>query len=47
MMATLLFAFKGGFWLIFLLGYSTSVAVGVGFIALAGVAAEFEVVMSY
>jgi len=44
-MATLPFALVGGFWLIFLLGYNMSVAVGVGFIALAGVAAEFGVVM--
>ncbi|MDM8559577.1 CusA/CzcA family heavy metal efflux RND transporter [Candidatus Parabeggiatoa sp. HSG14] len=42
---TLPFALVGGFWLIFLLGYNMSVAVGVGFIALAGVAAEFGVVM--
>ncbi|MFM1891644.1 MAG: hypothetical protein RLZ44_721, partial [Pseudomonadota bacterium] len=44
-MAALPFALVGGFWLIFLLGYNLSVAVGVGFIALAGVAAEFGVVM--
>ena len=44
-MATLPFALVGGFWLIFILGYNMSVAVGVGFIALAGVAAEFGVVM--
>ena len=44
-MASLPFALVGGFWLIFLLGYNLSVAVGVGFIALAGVAAEFGVVM--
>jgi Cu(I)/Ag(I) efflux system membrane protein CusA/SilA len=35
----------GGFWLLYLLGYQMSVAVGVGLIALAGVAAEFGVVM--
>jgi len=35
----------GGFWLTYWLGYNLSVAVGVGFIALAGVAAEFGVVM--
>jgi Cu(I)/Ag(I) efflux system membrane protein CusA/SilA len=35
----------GGLWLIWLLGYNLSVAVAVGFIALAGVAAEFGVVM--
>jgi copper/silver efflux system protein len=39
------FALVGGFWLIYLLGYNLSVAVAVGFIALAGVAAEFGVVM--
>ncbi len=44
-MASLPFALVGGFWLIYLLGYNLSVAVGVGFIALAGVAAEFGVVM--
>ena len=44
-MATLPFALVGGVWLVFLLGYNLSVAVAVGFIALAGVAAEFGVVM--
>jgi Cu(I)/Ag(I) efflux system membrane protein CusA/SilA len=44
-MASLPFALVGGFWLIFLLDHNLSVAVGVGFIALAGVAAEFGVVM--
>ncbi len=44
-MATLPFALTGGFWLLYLLGYHQSVATGVGFIALAGVAAEFGVVM--
>ena len=44
-MLTLPFALIGGFWLIYLLGYNLSVAVAVGFIALAGVAAEFGVVM--
>ena len=44
-MATLPFALVGGFWLIWLLGFNTSVAVWVGFIALAGVAAELGVVM--
>ncbi len=39
------FALTGGFWLMELLGYNMSVAVGVGFIALAGVAAETGVVM--
>jgi len=44
-MATLPFALTGGFWLLYLLGYNQSVASAVGFIALAGVAAEFGVVM--
>jgi Cu(I)/Ag(I) efflux system membrane protein CusA/SilA len=44
-MATLPFALIGGFWLLWALDYHLSVAVGVGFIALAGVAAEFGVVM--
>ena len=44
-MLTLPFALVGGFWFIWLLGYNTSVAVWVGFIALAGVAAETGVVM--
>ncbi len=44
-MATLPFALIGGFWLCFLLGYSMSVATATGFIALAGVAAEFGVIM--
>ncbi|MGH8530758.1 MAG: efflux RND transporter permease subunit [Nevskiales bacterium] len=44
-MATLPFALIGGFWLIYLLGHNLSVASVVGFIALAGVAAEFGVVM--
>ncbi len=44
-MLSLPFALVGGFWLIFLLDYNLSVAVGVGFIALAGVATEFGVVM--
>jgi Cu(I)/Ag(I) efflux system membrane protein CusA/SilA len=39
------FALVGGYWLLWLLGYSTSVATAVGFIALAGVSAEFGVVM--
>jgi Cu(I)/Ag(I) efflux system membrane protein CusA/SilA len=39
------FALVGGIWLLYLLGYNTSVAVWVGFIALAGVAAETGVVM--
>ena len=44
-MATLPFALTGGFWALYLLGYHQSVATGVGFIALAGVSAEFGVVM--
>ncbi|BBJ23851.1 efflux RND transporter permease subunit [Candidatus Nitrotoga sp. AM1P] len=39
------FSLIGGFWLVYALGYNLSVAVAVGFIALAGVAAEFGVVM--
>jgi Cu(I)/Ag(I) efflux system membrane protein CusA/SilA len=44
-MATLPFALTGGVWFLYLLGYHMSVATGVGFIALAGVAAEFGVIM--
>ena len=44
-MATLPFALTGGVWMLYLLGYNQSVATGVGFIALAGVSAEFGVVM--
>ena len=44
-MATLPFALTGGFWLLYLLGFNQSVATAVGFIALAGVSAEFGVVM--
>jgi len=44
-MASIPFALVGGFWLIYLLGHAMSVASAVGFIALAGVAAEFGVVM--
>jgi Cu(I)/Ag(I) efflux system membrane protein CusA/SilA len=39
------FALAGGFWLIWFLGHAMSVASAIGFIALAGVAAEFGVVM--
>ncbi|NOU21336.1 MAG: efflux RND transporter permease subunit [Methyloglobulus sp.] len=39
------FALIGGIWLLWFLDYNVSVAVGVGFIALAGVAAETGVVM--
>ncbi|MDH3209197.1 MAG: CusA/CzcA family heavy metal efflux RND transporter, partial [Burkholderiaceae bacterium] len=44
-MATLPFALVGGFWLLYLLDYNLSIAGAVGFIALAGVAAEFGVIM--
>ena len=44
-LATVPFAVVGGFWLIWLLGHEVSIATAVGFIALAGVAAEFGVVM--
>ena len=44
-MATLPFALTGGIWLLYLMDYNLSVATGVGFIALAGVAAEFGVIM--
>jgi Cu(I)/Ag(I) efflux system membrane protein CusA/SilA len=44
-MGTLPMALIGGFWLLYLLGYELSVAVGVGFIALAGVAVEIGVIM--
>jgi copper/silver efflux system protein len=44
-MATLPFALVGGVWLLWALGHQLSVASAVGFIALAGVAAEFGVIM--
>jgi len=44
-MATLPFALVGGIWLLYLIGYNLSVAGAVGFIALAGVSAEFGVIM--
>jgi len=44
-MAAVPFSLIGGCWLIWILGHSISVATVVGFIALAGVAAEFGVVM--
>ncbi|MBZ7404913.1 efflux RND transporter permease subunit [Klebsiella grimontii] len=44
-MGTLPFSLVGGVWLLWLLGYNLSVAAAVGFIALAGVAAEFGVIM--
>ena len=42
---TLPLALAGGIWLLYLLDYNLSVAVGVGFIALAGVSVEIGVVM--
>jgi Cu(I)/Ag(I) efflux system membrane protein CusA/SilA len=45
LVATLPLALVGGVWLLWLLGYNLSVAVAVGFIALAGVAVETAVVM--
>ncbi len=44
-MMTLPFALVGGIWLLYLLNYNLSVAGAVGFIALAGVSAEFGVIM--
>jgi Cu(I)/Ag(I) efflux system membrane protein CusA/SilA len=44
-MLSLPFALVGGFWLLWWLGFNLSVAVAVGFIALAGVAAQTGVVM--
>lgn len=44
-MLSLPFALAGGFWLMYLMGFNLSVAAAVGFIALAGVAAETGVVM--
>jgi Cu(I)/Ag(I) efflux system membrane protein CusA/SilA len=44
-MLSLPFALVGGFWLMYWMGFNMSVAVAVGFIALAGVAAETGVVM--
>jgi copper/silver efflux system protein len=45
LMTTLPFALIGGVWLLYLLDYHLSVASGVDFIALAGLAAEIAVVM--
>ncbi|RJF91630.1 efflux RND transporter permease subunit [Noviherbaspirillum saxi] len=45
LMLTVPFALIGGFWFIWGLGHAVSVATAVGFIALAGLAAEFGVVM--
>jgi copper/silver efflux system protein len=44
-MGTLPFALTGGIWFLYIKDYNISIATGVGFIALAGVAAEFGVVM--
>ena len=44
-MLSLPFALVGGIWLLYLLDYNLSVAVGVGFIALFGIAAEIGVIM--
>lgn len=44
-LATVPLALAGGLWLLFLLDYDMSIAVGVGFIALAGIAIETAVVM--
>ncbi len=44
-MSTLPFALVGGIWLLYLLGHDLSIASAIGFIALAGVAAEFGVIM--
>jgi Cu(I)/Ag(I) efflux system membrane protein CusA/SilA len=44
-LGTLPFALVGAVWFMYLLGYNFSVAVGVGFIALAGVAVEIGVIM--
>ncbi|WP_194725317.1 efflux RND transporter permease subunit [Noviherbaspirillum malthae] len=45
LMLTVPFALIGGFWFVWSLGHAVSVATAVGFIALAGLAAEFGVVM--
>ncbi|MDB5763939.1 MAG: silA [Herminiimonas sp.] len=45
LMLTVPFALIGGFWFVWLLGHAVSIATAVGFIALAGLAAEFGVVM--
>lgn len=44
-MGTLPLAFSGGLWLMYLYGFNFSVAVGVGFIALAGIAVEIGIIM--
>jgi Cu(I)/Ag(I) efflux system membrane protein CusA/SilA len=45
LMGTLPFALIGSFWLMYLQGFNFSIAVGVGFIALAGVSIEIGVIM--
>ncbi len=45
LLGTLLFALIGGIWLLYVEGFNFSVAVGVGFIALAGVAVEIGIIM--
>jgi Cu(I)/Ag(I) efflux system membrane protein CusA/SilA len=44
-MCTLPFALTGGFWLLYLMDFNLSIATSVGFVALAGVTAEFGVIM--
>ena len=44
-MLSIPFGLIGGIWLVHLLGFNFSVAVAVGFIALAGVAAEIGVLV--
>jgi Cu(I)/Ag(I) efflux system membrane protein CusA/SilA len=44
-MGTLPFALVGALWLLYVLGYNLSIASAIGFIALAGVSAEFGIVM--
>ena len=44
-MLSLPFALVGGLWLVWLMGHAVSVATLIGFIALAGVAAEFGIIM--
>ena len=44
-MSSVPFSLTGGLWLMYIMGYNMSVAVGVGFIALAGVATEIGIVL--
>ena len=44
-MLTMPFSLIGGYWLLYLLGHNLSIASAIGFIALAGVTAEFGVIM--